>query len=82
MNFLNQFLNSDRDFFFQHFAIKVVDKQNLINEDLENLDNEISLLALLESPYIIKFFEKVECNHYIYIVNELCNGGDLENVLD
>ncbi len=60
----------------------MVEKGNLLKEDLENLENEISLLAHLESPNIIRFVERVESNNYIYIVTELCNGGDLDNALD
>jgi serine/threonine protein kinase len=40
------------------------------------------LLALLDSPNIIKFVERVESSNYIYIITELCNGGDLDNLLD
>lgn len=36
----------------------------------------------MQSPFIVKFIERVESINNIYIVTELCNGGDLENALD
>ena len=56
-------------------AIKILRKNNLIFK--EDLKNEALILRGLDHPNIIKIFELYDTETDFYIVQELCNGGDL-----
>lgn len=43
-----------------------------------NLKNEITILAKINSPYVIKLYDLQRTPNNYYLVMELCNGGDLE----
>ena len=45
------------------------------------LQNEISILKKLKSPYIVSFKDFVYTRNNIYLVTEFCNGGDLYSYL-
>ena len=44
---------------------------------MEQLWNEISIIQKLDHPYILKMFEYFEDDKNIYLVTEICTGGDL-----
>jgi serine/threonine protein kinase len=44
---------------------------------LANMREEIRILNTLDHPNIIKYFEQLETEDYIYIVMEHCDGGTL-----
>ncbi len=56
-------------------AVKVVPKYKLANVD--NFLNEIELLKLVDHPNIIRMYEWFEDRTNIYIVMDLCEGGEL-----
>lgn len=63
----------------EQVAIKVLDKI-LLNEDAENLkrvEKEIQILKLVKHKNIIKLYEIMETSQKIYLVMELCEGGEL-----
>ncbi|CAK8994516.1 unnamed protein product [Durusdinium trenchii] len=60
-------------------AIKQVSKEKC--EHLEQLRMEISVLSRLQHPRILHFFEAYEDFKDIYIVTELCSGGDLQQCM-
>ncbi len=44
---------------------------------VNELKNEIEVLKTLDHPHIIKIFETFDYNKQIFVVMELCSGGDL-----
>jgi len=65
------------------FAVKIVDASRVnTRKAKQDLQNEIDLLGSLKSPFIVqlKAYKKISSKHYI--VMELCNGGDLKNLID
>ena len=47
----------------------------------EFIQNEIKILSKIENPNIIKFHEMLRTTNNMYIVYELCTGGDLEHYI-
>ena len=60
-----------------YFACKELEKGNLT--DYDTLMSEIEILSKLDHPNIIKLFEIFENEKYIYLIMELCTGGELFN---
>jgi calcium-dependent protein kinase len=58
-------------------AIKVIDKSKLSVEDLESLKNEVFIMQTVDHPNIVKYFETYDDKKFIYLVMELCTGGEL-----
>ena len=63
-------------------AVKKIDKSLLNDKRFKKyLNNEIFILNNIKNEYTIKFFGvKMEMN-YLYLIFELCNGGDLQACL-
>jgi len=59
------------------FACKEIEKGTLT--DYETLISEIEILMKLDHPNIIKLYEIFENEKYIYLIMELCTGGELFN---
>ncbi|CAD8108765.1 unnamed protein product [Paramecium sonneborni] len=58
-------------------AIKVISKEKANAIEVERLRIEIEILKRLDHPNIIKIYEFYQDNKNIYIVTELCTGGEL-----
>lgn len=43
--------------------------------------SEIENLSIVKSPYIVKFFDKLQTSNNFYLVFEYCAGGTLEELL-
>ncbi len=56
-------------------AIKIIPKISFLKND--DLKKEVEILKELDHPNIIKIFEFYDNDSDFYIVQELCNGGDL-----
>ena len=56
-------------------AIKVIKKSRVKNPT--RFKNEIEIMKQLDHPNVIKLFETYEDNRNIYLVMELCEGGEL-----
>jgi len=55
---------------------------NSVEKTLFKLSREVSLLRLMQdSPYTIHLFDALEDDYSVYIVTELCSGGDLEDLI-
>lgn len=48
----------------------------------KNLENEIAALECIHHENIVRLEEVIETDNYIFIVQEYCNGGDLETFID
>lgn len=58
-------------------AIKQLSKSRIKEHKFKRFLNEISALKQLDHPNIIKLFEIYEEDKYVYLVQELCTGGEL-----
>ena len=56
-------------------ACKHLSKQNVKN--LEKFRREIEILKKMDHPNIIKLYEVYESERSLYLVMELCNGGEI-----
>ncbi|CAD8146178.1 unnamed protein product [Paramecium pentaurelia] len=56
-------------------AVKIIQKAS-VNQQ-ERLNNELRTVELLDHPHIIRVFETYEDMEYIYVVMEICKGGDI-----
>jgi len=59
------------------FAMKRIILSKLSDEYREELRNEISILRDLDHPNIVRLYEIYDVKSQIYVVMELCDGGDL-----
>lgn len=59
-------------------AMKIISKKCLADGvDASEIENEINILKSLDHPHVIKVYEYYEYKENLYIVNELCEDGDL-----
>ncbi len=58
-------------------AVKVLRKNLLDPKEMEMLKNEIAILKDLDHPNTVKMYEFLEDEKRIYIVTEICKGGEL-----
>ena len=59
------------------YAVKSIAKINLSQKNLKNLICEIQVLAKLDHPNIVKYYETYDDDKYFHVVMELCEGGEL-----
>lgn len=59
------------------FAVKTIEKARLSPEEVEILNNEVSIMRVLDSPYVIKFYEDIENVEHQYYIMEAGAGRDL-----
>ena len=45
--------------------------------ELDSVMDEVDLLKKADHPNIVKYFETYDDKHYLYLVMELCTGGEL-----
>ena len=62
-------------------AVKVVLKSRLSKEGRDNLVREIELLKKLQHKFIVELIDFHWDDRNIYIVTELCEGGDLSSAI-
>ena len=63
-------------------AMKQIGKHWLNNKDDNEVMKEIEILQKLTHPYIIKLYEYYVTDDSIFIINELCNEGDLHGKIN
>ena len=56
-------------------AIKIIEREKIKN--FQRFYNEVNALKTLDHPHIIKLFEIYEDDKKVYLVQELCTGGEL-----
>jgi serine/threonine protein kinase len=59
------------------FAMKTLNKRNLKPEKLAQVRSEISIMSQLDHPNILRLFEYFETEHEIFLILDLCKGGEL-----
>jgi len=63
-------------------AIKIMNKKDMNNQDLELVKTEIEILKICQHPNIIRLYDVFENIDYIYIIMEHCSGGDLFSYIE
>lgn len=59
-------------------ALKIIKKSRYTTPaEIKTIKNEINLMKVVDHPNIVKLFEFFEDHENIYILTELCNGGQL-----
>ena len=58
-------------------AVKVLNKHKMSEKDLAHVMDEVDLLKKVDHPNIVEYFETYDDKHYLYLVMELCTGGEL-----
>ncbi len=58
-------------------AIKVVNKEILEPERLEQLYKEIAIMQKVDHPNVVKYLETYDDQKYLYLCSELCEGGSV-----
>jgi len=84
--------SQDRKSFFEHspkesalvfepikidYAMKMIHLQRIQKGFYDELRNEIEILRRLDHPNIVKIYEIYDLENQIYVIMELCSGGDL-----
>jgi calcium-dependent protein kinase len=64
------------------FALKVIHLNKIDEENREQLRSEIAILKSLDHPNIVKLFETYEHDNVLYMIMELCTGGELYGRLE
>jgi len=60
------------------YAMKTLSKERIISENkMQELKNEIELMKEVDHPNIIRLMEVFETDHHIFLIIELCTGGEL-----
>ena len=62
-------------------AIKAVALKSLNRQLQKQLEVELNVLKTLNSPYVIRLMDVIKTTNNVYMVTELCTGGDLERYL-
>jgi len=61
-----------------YYALKTIHLDRIMDETyVQELRNEISILSALDHPNIVKAIETFDFRNQLYMVLELCSGGDL-----
>jgi calcium-dependent protein kinase len=61
----------------QYRAMKIIQCKSLSDNHSSAINKEINILKNLDHPNIIKVYEFYQSEKYVYIINELCTGGEL-----
>lgn len=62
-------------------AIKVINKVEMDEDDLESLKAEVSILQKVDHANIVKYYETYDDRTNLYLVMEYCPGGELLDVI-
>ena len=61
----------------EQVAVKVIRKKRLPDEEYENLKLEVEIMMGLEHPNIVRLIDYFDEEDAVYIITELCRGGEL-----
>jgi calcium-dependent protein kinase len=59
------------------YALKAFSKPKLTEAKIAQVRNELNFMTQLDHPNILRVHEVFENSNSIYLVNELCKGGDM-----
>ncbi len=58
-------------------AVKIMQKSKMSLEEIDRILGELKILKRLDHPHILKVLDFFDENDFVYIVTELCTGGEL-----
>jgi serine/threonine protein kinase len=61
----------------EKYALKTLQKKNMPADAKEKYHREISMMAQLDHPNILRLHEYFENDSFIYLILDLCTGGKL-----
>ena len=59
------------------YAIKIINKNELDNDDIIVLESEVKIIRLLSHKNIVKLHDVYESKTHLYLILDLCRGGTL-----
>ena len=66
----------------KNYAAKIYDKSKLVDEHRRNsVCREVMLMQKLKHPFIVKFSEAFETDHFVYLIIEYVAGKSLHDYL-
>jgi hypothetical protein len=74
------YLASDKEQAYP-YACKIIDVKRISAEDLECIHKEVRIHSLVRSEYCVRLHQTIKTSSNIYMVQELCNGFDLSQLL-
>ena len=66
----------------RYVAIKIVNKKSMSEFDMQNIRHQIEILKIAIDEYVLQLLDIIENESYLYIITELCKGGDLYSYLN
>ena len=63
------------------YVIKQIPLNELTEEQIKQVNTEAKLLSLINSNFVVKYFESFIENYELFIVMEYCDNGDLYHFL-
>lgn len=63
--------------FQRTFAVKTIMTSRINSAQVQELVNEIMIMRKLDHPYVLKLYEVYHVKRKLWLVTELCTGGDL-----
>lgn len=63
-------------------AIKILDKKVMDKEDIETVKNEVGVMLTIDHPNIVKYIEQYQDERFVYLVMQMCSGGNLFDSYD
>ena len=73
--------SSVHDVYNKLYAVKCLPIKGLTKEDFENLKKELNIMNKFDHPNIVCFKNYQRTKNNLYIMMELCNGGDLKTYI-
>ncbi len=61
-------------------AVKIIKRGDV--SDMSRLDVELKAMMMLDHPSVVKVFEVLENEDYVFFIMELCGGGSLSNYVE
>lgn len=58
-------------------AVKIIRKRDLNKKELKTLDREADILTKAQHPNCVKLYDIFDTKHHLYLVMEICVGGEL-----
>jgi serine/threonine protein kinase len=62
--------------------VKIIEKKSLTRRLFNNLKNEINILGKINYQNVIRLHEIQRTDNRLYLIMELCNADDIENLKD
>jgi len=58
-------------------AVKIIKKRDLQEKEMTNLEREAKILQLVDHNHCVRLYDIFDTKHHLYLVMELCEGGEL-----